>query len=71
MAHVQNITCAAPGIAPRIAALWEDFKSAHDLRQRYRTTVNELQSMSDHDLDDIGIARYDIRDIARKHVYGV
>ncbi len=31
----------------------------------YRQTYDELQSLSDRDLDDIGIARCDIRQIAR------
>ena len=31
----------------------------------YRQTVRELQSMTDHELSDIGISRYDIENIAR------
>ncbi|MBD8554610.1 DUF1127 domain-containing protein [Rhizobium sp. CFBP 8762] len=32
----------------------------------YRRTVNELGSLSNHALSDIGITRYDIRDIASR-----
>lgn len=31
----------------------------------YRQTYDELQMLTDRELDDIGIARYDIRAIAR------
>jgi uncharacterized protein YjiS (DUF1127 family) len=28
--------------------------------QRYRQTIRELMQFSDHELDDLGISRYDI-----------
>ena len=34
---------------------------------RYRETVRELSHLSDRELDDLGISRYDIDAIARKH----
>jgi uncharacterized protein YjiS (DUF1127 family) len=34
--------------------------------QRYRRTLSELQMMTDRDLSDLGINRYDIRRIARE-----
>jgi uncharacterized protein YjiS (DUF1127 family) len=34
--------------------------------QLYRQTYDELQLLSDRDLDDIGIARCDVRRIARQ-----
>ena len=34
---------------------------------KYRETLHELSSLSDRDLDDLGISRYDIDAIARKH----
>ncbi|PSC05476.1 hypothetical protein SLNSH_07750 [Alsobacter soli] len=34
---------------------------------RYRTTVRELSQLTDRDLSDLGIARGDIRFIAKKH----
>jgi uncharacterized protein YjiS (DUF1127 family) len=33
-------------------------------RRRYHETVAELQALSDRDLADIGIARWQIRDVA-------
>ena len=34
--------------------------------QTYRATVEELQMLSDRELNDIGISRWDIRRIARE-----
>ena len=40
-------------------------------RQRvYRTTLAELDSLSDRDLRDLGISRLQIGDIAREAAYG-
>ena len=33
----------------------------------YRQTVRELSLLSDRDLSDVGIARYEIESIARQH----
>jgi uncharacterized protein YjiS (DUF1127 family) len=34
--------------------------------KRYKKTYDELSQMSDRDLNDIGIRRYEISDIARE-----
>jgi uncharacterized protein YjiS (DUF1127 family) len=34
---------------------------------RYRETVRELQQLSDRELDDLGISRYQIENVAREH----
>lgn len=36
----------------------------------YRQILNELGGMTDRDLDDVGISRLSIRDIAYQAVYG-
>lgn len=36
--------------------------------RRYRNTVGELAQLSDRDLNDMGIGRADIRNIARRAV---
>jgi len=43
------------------------FRSFNNWR-RYRTTVNELNRLSVHELNDLGINRSDIAEIARKAV---
>lgn len=35
---------------------------------RYRDTVRELSLLSDRELDDLGISRFQIESIAREHV---
>jgi len=37
--------------------------------RRYRTTLNELNSLSTRELSDLGISRYDIPAIARKSTH--
>ena len=34
---------------------------------RYRETVRELSLLSDRELDDLGISRFQIENIARQH----
>ncbi|SCX83958.1 DUF1127 domain-containing protein [Microvirga guangxiensis] len=34
---------------------------------RYRDTVRELSMLSDRELDDLGISRFQIESIAREH----
>jgi len=34
---------------------------------RYRDTVRELSMLSDRELDDLGISRFQIESIARQH----
>jgi uncharacterized protein YjiS (DUF1127 family) len=34
---------------------------------RYRETVGELSRLTDRELDDLGIARFEIENIARVH----
>jgi len=36
---------------------------------RYQRTITELNSLTDRDLRDLGINRYDIEYVARKSVY--
>jgi uncharacterized protein YjiS (DUF1127 family) len=35
---------------------------------RYRETVRELQQLSDRELEDLGISRFQIENVAREHV---
>lgn len=34
---------------------------------RYRVTVRELSQLSDRELDDLGISRFQIENVAREH----
>lgn len=70
MAYIN--TAAHNEFAPlrRVSELLEGFKANRALRRKYVELYNELDALSDRDLNDIGISRYNISDIARRHVYG-
>jgi len=70
MAFVQTAQSARIDLFASLRVSIEEFKAARALRQKYKTTVRELARMSDRDLADIGILRYDIDSIAEAHVYG-
>jgi uncharacterized protein YjiS (DUF1127 family) len=62
----------------RLTALHQEFSmiTVDTLRKRlrnwsrYRNTVRELSQLTDRDLADLGIARGDIRFVAKKHARG-
>lgn len=43
---------------------------AHQRRMVYRTTLAELEALSDRDLRDLGFTRYNIRSVAQQTAYG-
>lgn len=61
----------AEGSRPLFAILrrWlTDLESWLDKREQYHQTVRELSLLTDRELADIGIARYQIREVARGNV---
>ncbi|SHG78866.1 DUF1127 domain-containing protein [Cognatishimia maritima] len=70
MATVATTSYNAISFADRIRVAFADFKAARALRAKYAATVRELSDLSDRDLSDLGISRYDIHYLAREHVYG-
>ena len=62
----------APGKEPlgdklyRLTGLSLFSAEAHERQTRYRATVLELESLSDRELMDIGISRWDIDRVARE-----
>ena len=50
----------------RLDALLNRLQRRWDVHMTYRRTVEELQQLSDRELNDIGISRFDIRAIARQ-----
>ena len=51
------------GLFGNIAANWQRYRI-------YRETCNELNSLSDRELSDIGLHRSMVKGIAREHAYG-
>jgi uncharacterized protein YjiS (DUF1127 family) len=50
----------------RLDALLNHLQRRWDVYKTYRRTVEELELLSDRELNDVGISRYDIRGIARQ-----
>ena len=53
-----------------LSGVLAEIRTAILCRRDYRRTLNELDSLSDRDLADIGIHRGQIPALARQHVYG-
>ncbi|MEM7709308.1 MAG: DUF1127 domain-containing protein [Pseudomonadota bacterium] len=54
----------------RIPALLQNLRSDWAKWRLYRRTLDELSALSDRDLDDLGLGRGMIREIAREAAYG-
>ncbi len=48
--------------------MFTTLKSRYNRWQRYSRTVKELENLSNRDLADLGISRFDIRRLARESV---
>ncbi|WP_170530374.1 DUF1127 domain-containing protein [Ruegeria arenilitoris] len=69
MAHTATLTHGGFNLTVRIANLIERVKENRARASEYTRTYTELQRLSDRELNDIGIRRCDIADIAREHAY--
>lgn len=63
-------TTHRPALADRIVGFVADLRESAARRAIYRRTVEELSKLSDRELNDIGLARANIEDVARDHAYG-
>lgn len=64
---------AAPGdwIRHTVSTLADRVADTHHRYQKYRQCIRELSACSDRDLNDLGIARSDIKRLAREARDGV
>lgn len=69
MAHTLNITHGGLNLSMRVREFVERIKRANARASEYSQTYAELQRLSDRELNDIGIRRCDIADIAHQHAY--
>lgn len=60
-----NIEFNIAGYARGVIA---NIRAANTRHAEYKRIENELTNMSDRELADIGIARFDIAEIAKQHV---
>ncbi len=69
MAYISLPTPSAPtALTVRIVYAFEAIKKAMRQRAMFRKTVNELASLSDRELNDLGLCRSMITDVARSAV---
>ena len=69
MAHTATLTHSGFNLSARFADLVTRFQRGRAQAAEYNRTFSELQRLSDRELNDIGIRRCDIVDIAREHAY--
>lgn len=70
MTFTDEIRGAEAGLANRIAGAWHSVADAYEKRRKFNATLRELQALSPRELDDLGLSRSDLPDIAYEAVYG-
>jgi uncharacterized protein YjiS (DUF1127 family) len=70
MAYASVSRAASGGIAERLFALLKTIKTSIARRQKYQTTLRELNALTDRELADLGIRRSLIATIAHEAAYG-
>lgn len=70
MAHVNVTHTHSAGIADRISAIVRTLVEKNAQHRAYHRTMLELQSLSHHELTDLGLHRGDIRSVAYQSTYG-
>lgn len=68
MAYIS--TTGNPAGTQKREGIFAKLKAAFQRRRLYLQTVEELNSLSDRDLRDLAISRYDVRRIAKEAAYG-
>ena len=58
------------GLVQRMRASFDQARAAAGQRRVYQQTLDELGRLTERDLEDLGIHRDNIRDIARDAAYG-
>lgn len=70
MAYASNSTTQFHGFSGWLAEMTSEFAERMARRRVYRDTVNELSSLSNRELADLGINRSMIRRLAQEAAYG-
>lgn len=70
MAYATHTQTGPLSLLARIAEIREQAAEAFAAWRIYRSTVNELSALGDRELSDLGIARSQIRALAREAAYG-
>lgn len=70
MAHAHDIRLAGIPIGGRISEFVEAAREAIQRRRLYWRTLNELRSLSDRELADLGLNQSMLHQVAHEAVYG-
>ncbi|MBF9043837.1 DUF1127 domain-containing protein [Rhodobacterales bacterium HKCCE4037] len=70
MAYVSSNRAQSETLTGRFAALRADAAQAYSNWRVYRTTLNELNQLSDREMADLGLHRSMVRRIALEAAYG-
>ena len=70
MAYTQTVATTRFDFVARVTAAVADIKAAWNRYQVYSTTLDELQSLSAHELNDLGLNKTMLRSVAYKAAYG-
>lgn len=70
MAFANDIRNFEAGLVQRMRDAFEQSRRNAAARKVYRQTYAELSTLSQRELDDLGIARANIDEIAREAAYG-
>ena len=70
MAAIADVKSAEFSLGQKLHNLWTALVERMQRRRVYRTTVAQLSQMSSRELNDLGISRGSIRNIAFEAAYG-
>lgn len=70
MSAIDTSAVARFSIFSRLASYVAELDAAFARYKVFSRTLNELNSLSDRELNDIGLGRGDLKDIARKTAFG-
>lgn len=69
MAYITDTRTSGITLAQRFTAMRENFVTAHAQRKVFKTTVTELEALSNRELADLGLSRSSIKAIAYEAAY--
>ncbi len=70
MAYVNSTRAASATSGDRLSGIVETIRTAIERRRLYNRTFRELAALTDRELNDLGISRMSIAEIAREAAYG-
>jgi uncharacterized protein YjiS (DUF1127 family) len=70
MAYVSSKGTATTSVIARLAEIGRDAAEAYRTWRLYRRTLEELRQLSLHELDDLGLNRSMLRQVAYEAAYG-